>query len=163
METFPALLALCAGNSLVTFEFPSQRPVTRSFDVFLDLRLNKRLSKHSRRWWFETPSHTLWRQCDEATWWHKCYYLPWIIIRKMYIALPSWNKLVSRQVVNPLISFTSAGSSFHSVTQNAAHHHYITCLWYLFIYRQCGLSFSVIIIIIVSMTDVYPKTMKDVQ
>ena len=43
METFPALLAICAGNSPVTGEFPAQRPVTRSFDIFLDLRLNKRL------------------------------------------------------------------------------------------------------------------------
>ena len=41
----------------VTDGFPSQRPVTRSFDVFFDLRLNKRLSKQSRRRWFETPSH----------------------------------------------------------------------------------------------------------
>ena len=40
METFPALLAFCAGNSLVTGEFLTQRPVTRSFDVFFDLRLN---------------------------------------------------------------------------------------------------------------------------
>ena len=39
MDTFSALLALCAGNSPVTGEFPSQRPVTRSFDVFFDLRL----------------------------------------------------------------------------------------------------------------------------
>ena len=61
METFPALLALCAGNSPVTGEFPSQKPVTRSFDVFFDLCLNKRLSKQSWRWWFETPSRSLWR------------------------------------------------------------------------------------------------------
>ena len=47
MEAFSALLALCAGNSPVTGEFPSQRPVTRSFDAFFDLRLNKRLSKQS--------------------------------------------------------------------------------------------------------------------
>ena len=47
METFPVLLALCAGNSPVTGEFPSQRPVTRSFDVFFDLRLNECLSKQS--------------------------------------------------------------------------------------------------------------------
>ena len=40
-----ALLAICAGNSSVTGEFPSQKPVTRSVDVFFDLRLNKRLSK----------------------------------------------------------------------------------------------------------------------
>ena len=40
-------------------EFPTQRPVTRSFDVFFDLRLNKR--------WFETSSWSLWRHCNE---WH---------------------------------------------------------------------------------------------
>ena len=48
METFSALLALCAGNSPITGEFPSPRSVTRSFDISFDLRLNKRLSKHSR-------------------------------------------------------------------------------------------------------------------
>ena len=37
--------------------------MTRSFDVFLDLRLNKRLSKPSRHRWFETPSLSLWRHC----------------------------------------------------------------------------------------------------
>ena len=45
METFSVLLAICAGNSPVTGEFPAQRPVTQSFNVFFDLRLNKRLSK----------------------------------------------------------------------------------------------------------------------
>ena len=45
-----ALLALRAGNSSVTGEFPSQRPVTCSFDIFLDLRQNKRLSKQSWGW-----------------------------------------------------------------------------------------------------------------
>ena len=43
-------------------EFPTQRPVTRSFDVYFDLRLNKRLSKQPWGWWFETPSWSLWRQ-----------------------------------------------------------------------------------------------------
>ena len=43
-------------------EFPTQRPVTRrSFDVFFDVHLNKRLSKHSSGWWFETLSWSLWR------------------------------------------------------------------------------------------------------
>ena len=64
METFSALLALCPGNSPVTGEFPGQRPVTRSFDVFLDLPLNKRLSKQSWGWWFETPSASLWCHCN---------------------------------------------------------------------------------------------------
>ena len=66
METFFALQAICAGNSPVPDEFPTQRPVTRSFDVFFDLRLNKRLSKQSWGWWFETPSRPLWRHCNEG-------------------------------------------------------------------------------------------------
>ena len=70
METFSALLALCAGNSPVSGEFPTQRPVTRSFDVFFDLRLIKRLSKNSRGWWFETLSHPLWRHCNEKCLWY---------------------------------------------------------------------------------------------
>ena len=45
-------------------EFPTQRPVTRCFDVFFDLRLNKRLSKQPWGWWFEMPSWSLWRQCN---------------------------------------------------------------------------------------------------
>ena len=64
MKTFSALLALCEGNSPVTGEFPSQRPVTRSFEVFFDMRLNKRLSKKSKRRWFETPSRSLWCHCN---------------------------------------------------------------------------------------------------
>ena len=65
METFSALLAICAGNSPVTGEFPTQRPVTRGFDAFFDLRLNKRLSKQSWGWWFETPSRPSWRHHNE--------------------------------------------------------------------------------------------------
>ena len=61
METFSALLAICAGNLPVPGEFPAQRPVTRSFDVFFDLRLTKRLSKQSWGWWFETLSCPFWR------------------------------------------------------------------------------------------------------
>ena len=65
METFSALLVLWAGNSPVTGEFPSQRPVTRSFDVFFEPRLSKRLSKQSWGWWFETPSRLLWRHYND--------------------------------------------------------------------------------------------------
>ena len=42
-------------------EFPTQRPVTQSFDVFFDMRPNKRLSKQSWGWWFEKLSLSLWR------------------------------------------------------------------------------------------------------
>ena len=61
METFSTLLALCAGNSPVTGEFPSQRSMMQSVDNFFDVHLNKRLSKQSRHWWFEQPSRSLQR------------------------------------------------------------------------------------------------------
>ena len=53
------------GHSLVSSEFPAQRPVTRSFDVFFDPRLNKRLGNQSWCCWFETLSIPLWRQCSD--------------------------------------------------------------------------------------------------
>ena len=64
METFSALLVICAGNSPVSGEFPAQRSVTRSFDVFFDLRLNKRLSKQSWGRRFETSWRPLWCHCN---------------------------------------------------------------------------------------------------
>ena len=64
METFSALLANYAGNSPVSGDFPAQRPATRSFDVFFDQRPNKRLSKQSWGWWFETHPPPLWRDSN---------------------------------------------------------------------------------------------------
>ena len=64
-------------------EFPAQRPVTRAFDVFFDLRPNKRLSKQSWSWWFETPSRPLWRHRNASDSFHNslglwghCYWTP---------------------------------------------------------------------------------------
>ena len=71
MVTFFALLDLCVGNSAVTGEFPAQRSVTWSFDVYFDLRLIKRLSKQSLGWWFETPSRSLWRHCNDSNWYSR--------------------------------------------------------------------------------------------
>ena len=88
MEAFSALLAHCEGTSPVTSEFPSQRPVTRSFVVFFDLRLSKWLSKPPRRLWFETPLRSLWRHCNEhieaeakwpplRRWYFQVHFLVW--------------------------------------------------------------------------------------
>ena len=60
---FLVTVHLC-GEFTVRLWIPAQRPVTRSFDVFLDLRLNKRLSKPRWCWRFETPSRPLWRHCN---------------------------------------------------------------------------------------------------
>ena len=75
MEAFSALLAICVGNSPVTGGFPTQRPVTRSFDVFFYLRQVKRLSKRWWGWWFETPSYPLaiwkWTQVSNFDWYRE--------------------------------------------------------------------------------------------
>ena len=57
---------LLCGEFTGPGDFPTQRPVTRSFVVFFDLRLNKRFSKQPWGWWFETPSWSLWRECNEC-------------------------------------------------------------------------------------------------
>ena len=66
METFPRYWPF--GHLCVEFtgpvNFPTQRPVTRSCDVFFDLRPNKRLSKQWWGWWFETPSGPSWCHCN---------------------------------------------------------------------------------------------------
>ena len=69
-------------------EFHTQRPVTRSFDVFFDLRLNKRLSKQPWGWWFETPSWSLWRQCNAIGFCH--LYIPHL--PKLYMSKFGRNK-----------------------------------------------------------------------
>ena len=87
METFSTLLAICAGNSPVPGEFPTQRPVTWSFDVFFDVRLNKRLNKQSWGWWFEVPS----RHYNEHS-------LPWELRKalvKGFIWYSTWVCLLS--------------------------------------------------------------------
>ena len=92
METFSALLAICAGNSPVTGEFPVQRPITRSFDVFVDLRRNKRLSKHWWGWWFETQSCSLWRHCNVIQ--NNCSYLmTHLILSKCLQKINTWDFL----------------------------------------------------------------------
>ena len=63
METFSALLAICAGNSPVSGEFPAQRPVTRSFDVFFDVRVwvNTREAGHLRRYRIHYDVIVMWK------------------------------------------------------------------------------------------------------
>ena len=101
MEAFSSLLALCAGNSPVTGEFPSQRAMTRSLGVFFDLRLNKLLSKQSRRQWFETPSYSLLRHCDDHK--RRIYVSP----SRMFLYSISiyYHSLLDVTLLRPIIQF----------------------------------------------------------
>ena len=74
MEIFTALLALYDGNHRSPVDSLHKGPETQSFDVFFDLRLNKRLSKQSRRRWFEKPSPSLWRHLNIKTTGMSMYY-----------------------------------------------------------------------------------------
>ena len=130
METFSALLDICAGNSPVPGEFPAQRPVTRSFDDFFDLSLDKRLGKQSWVWWFETLSSvTLWCHCngiivfmicrltgilkhcyqsndENLYWYYMCVYL-WVVLG--YFMMTSSNGNIFH-VTSPLCGeFTGPG------------------------------------------------------
>ena len=64
METQSTSLVLCAWNLPVAIR--SRRTVTRSFDVFIYLRLNKRLRNQWRCRWLETSSRSSWRHCNDA-------------------------------------------------------------------------------------------------
>ena len=84
-------------------EFPAQRPVTWSFDVLFDLHLNKRLSKLSWGWWFETPSRSLWRHCNEmlsANWCPFVLASMWYTVRCCYNAVDFFFKFL--QIARPL-------------------------------------------------------------
>ena len=64
IEPFPALLSMCG-------EFAGHRwiPLTKPSDAELWICVwceYKRLSKQSWGWWFETPSRSLWRHCDDT-------------------------------------------------------------------------------------------------
>ena len=79
METFSASPAVCARNSPVPSEFPTQRSMTRSFDIYFDLHPNKRLSKQPWGWWFETTSPPydviVMRSLSwPASYWFLCYW-----------------------------------------------------------------------------------------
>ena len=86
MEAFSASLGFCVVNSPVTGEFPTQRPVTQSFDVFFDLHLNRQLSKQWKRWWFETLPRPLWRHCNAH--FKKYFTGSWAIMQKTNFTNP---------------------------------------------------------------------------
>ena len=100
METFSALLALCTGNSPVSGWFSAQRPVTRSFHVFFDLRLNKRLSQQSWGWWFKTLSRSLWRHCNGVVMFWIKYICTTAITRLLSILPYVSNWIVNKVAIN---------------------------------------------------------------
>ena len=102
-DAFPLLLVICAGNLPITGEFLALRPVTRRYYVFFDLRLNKRLSKPSWGWLFETPSHQLWCHYNEHSGLH-VQYQAMVLKNWIYRHLLDWDTRLRQATI--LISHT---------------------------------------------------------
>ena len=117
MKTFSTSLAFCAGNSPVTGEFPTQRPVTRSFDVFLYQRVNQHLSKQWRDWWFETPSCSLWRHCNVKRWITSYPVRRLLACRRMSAMASQYNSSV---IMSAMASQTTGVSTFCSTVCSGA-------------------------------------------
>ena len=126
IETFSSLLALCARNSPVNGESPSQRPVTRSFDVFFDLRLNKRLSKQSRRRWFETPLRLLWRHCNVNS--TPCSQTLAMGLKMRNISRP-WPNISSSDGSQNTSACQISGHHCHAVSIKYGNHTFEMCHW----------------------------------
>ena len=95
-EQFP-----CYWTSVrVPGEFPAQRPVARSFDVLFDLRLNKRLSKQSWGWWFQTLSCPSWRHCDDWRDSDKCMHWLCLVIMMAHFVCVSHLKYHVKIILN---------------------------------------------------------------
>ena len=115
---------LC-GNSPVTGEFPSQRPVKRSFDVSFDLRLNIRKSYQLWVWWFETPRRSLIRPCNAILGFGSWYIFlentlhDWVMLDDMKNSTLTPIKQHSQQV---LYYFTSIYKQTICVNCHYSHH-----------------------------------------
>ena len=137
METFSALLALCAGNSPVTGEFPLQRPVMQNFCVFFELRQNKKLSKQSRRWWFETPTCSLWRHCKEIRLWnHERYAIPRPYGRAIGMSFSC--EVIISAMASPITGFSIVCSTVCSGTDQRKHQSFASLVFVKGIHRWPG-------------------------
>ena len=97
MEIFSVLLAICAGNSPVTGEFPTQRPVPLSFDVFLDLRLKKG--------WVNNPEADDFRRQRAhydvtMMFLMEAFVLLWVLVPEITIQKTSWSSDASLKSTN---------------------------------------------------------------
>ena len=135
METFSALLPICAGNSSVPGEFPAERPVTQSFDALFDLCLCKQLSKQWWGWWFETLSLPLWRHCNapfyyqiwnEVMAWISKYNYKWVILTRLNHGAPTGAR--NSSLGHPNMAQASLGKNFPKVIPSLLH---VFNGWYL--------------------------------
>ena len=144
METVSALLTLCAGNSPVTGEFPAQRTVTRSFDIFFAFHLNKRLSKQSWGWWFETPCRPLWRHWNGLPSPLNCFIQYFITrhMQKQTLLYHQLNTILMKQTWSFIAIWhqcllTSNGSWCIGIKGEMSGTVCVTFTWDMYIYMSC--------------------------
>ena len=130
MEPFSTLLVVCARNSLVICEFPSQTPGMLSFDAFFDLCLNKQLGKHLRCRWFETPTHSFWHHCNGNG-----YLQHWMARASLnghFLKNDTGIKLTAKFItMEPLKFFNKSSPGDFSATPIGTSTSWVTCLTYI--------------------------------
>ena len=123
METFFVLLALCAGNSPVPGEFPSQRPVTRSFDVIFDLRLNKRWVNNREAG--DLRRHRAhWRHCNDMM-------RSWNALA-LYVTGPLWREFTYWPFVRGIQLHRPLNKPEQAVEKKQS-----SCRWFEILWRSC--------------------------
>ena len=137
METYSALLALCAENSPVDGEFLAQRPVTRSFDDLFYLCLNKWSSKQLWGWWFQTPSRLLWCHCNGT--WTRWRYTKRITVKAACIVILAiavhYNDVKMSAVASQITSLTIVYSTLYSGSYEWKHQNSATLAFVRGIHR----------------------------
>ena len=106
-KRFSALLALCAGKSPVTVEFPTkgQLPV-----FSLMCNLNKRLSKQSWGWWFETSSRPWWRHCNGCVMFNS--------IQNHSLGIAGWNVRWNLACAGPYLQVLSIEAEYIAISEH---------------------------------------------
>ena len=97
-------------------EIPAQRPVTRSFDVFFDLRLIKRLSKQLKHRWFETPLRSLWCHCNENTVYLCILAVVWLLAVHSFVTTIHLTVLVSLDLQTAKFVISGDHTLFHFIS-----------------------------------------------
>ena len=125
MEAFSALLALCARNS------PHKSQWRGALMFSLICAFNKRLSKQSWGWWFETLSRSLWRIWNvQELWWiyiqlsislttfrKTVFFIP---VPTVYVIIFLW--VMIKLIIPMFTSYASTGLRHHGSLQISNNH-----------------------------------------
>ena len=139
MEEFSRFTGPLCGDFTGARWIPLTKASDPSFDVLFDLCLNKRLSKVSWGWWFETLSCPLWRHCNDI--FRGEFYVPNVLPWCTTLATPSYSAVNTKLKVNRNhLSNESWKDWFTTKYENDIRGGYIMLLRYILMSLVCDLQ-----------------------